>query len=42
MMEQRQDLKGKNEKVESGDKEEGSEGGPGESQEEGTLSSTFC
>ena len=37
MLEQRWGLEGENKKEESGDKEEGSENGPGESQEEGTL-----
>ena len=40
-MEQRWGLEGKNKKEESGDGEEGSEDGPGETQEEGTLLSAF-
>ena len=41
-MEQRWGLEGKNKKEESGDGEEGSEDGPGETQEEGTLLFAFC
>ena len=41
-MEWRWGLEGKNRKEESGDEEEGSEDGPGESQEERTPLSTFC
>jgi len=40
-MEQRWSLEGEVRKEKSGDDIEGSEDGPGESQEEGTLSSTF-
>jgi len=42
VMEQRWGLEGVVEKEESGDDAEGSEDGPGESQEEGTLLSTSC
>ena len=42
MMERRWGLEGVIGKEESGNEEEGSEDGPGESQEEGTLSSTSC
>ena len=42
MIEQRWDSEGKNKKEENRDDERGSKDGPGESQEEGTLSSTFC
>jgi len=41
-MEQRWGLEEENRKEESGDEEEGSKDGPGESQEEGTLSSVSC
>ena len=41
-MEQRLGLEGESRKEENGDKEEGSEDGPGESQEEGTPSSASC
>jgi len=40
VMEQRWGLEGESGKEENGDDAEGSEDGPGESQEEGTLSST--
>ena len=42
MMEQRWGLEGESGKEESGDDAEGSEDGPRESQEEGTLSSACC
>jgi len=42
MLEQRWGLEGENKKEESGDEEEGSENGPGKSQEEGTLLSASC
>jgi len=42
MMERRWDLEGASGKEESGDDAEGSEDGPGESQEGGTPSSTSC
>ena len=41
-MEWRWGLEGESGKEEDGDDVEGSEDGPGESQEEGTLSSTSC
>ena len=41
-MEQRWGLEGESGKEESGDDAEGSEDGPGESQEGGTPSSTSC
>ena len=41
-MEQRWGLEKESRKKENGDEEEGSEEGPGESQEEETLSSTSC
>jgi len=41
-MEQRWGLKGENEKEKSRDGEKRSENGPRDSQEEETLSSTFC
>ena len=42
VMEQRWGSEGESGKEESGDDAEGSEDGPGESQEGGTLSSTSC
>ena len=42
MMEQRWGFEGESGKEENGDDTEGSKDGPGESQEEGTLSSTSC
>ena len=42
MMEWRWGLEEMNRKEESGDEEGGSENGPGEIQEKGTLSSAFC
>jgi len=42
IMEQRWGLEGESRKEENGDDAEGSENGPGESQKEGTLSSTSC
>jgi len=42
VMEQRWGLEGESGKEENRDDTEGSEDGPGESQEEGTLSSTSC
>ncbi len=41
-MEWRWGLEGESKKEENGDEEEGSEDGPGESQEGGTPSSAFC
>jgi len=41
-MEQRWGLEGESRKEENGDNAEGSEDGPGESQEEGTPSSASC
>ena len=41
-MEQRWGLERESKKEEKGDEEEGSEDGPGENQEKGTLSSVFC
>jgi len=41
-MEWKWGLEGESRKEENGDDVEGSEDGPGESQEKGTLSSTFC
>ena len=41
-MEQRQSLEGENRKKESRDDAEGSEGGPGESQEKGTPLFASC
>ena len=41
-IEQRWSLEGEDRKEESRDDEEGSKDGPGESQEEGTLSSVSC
>jgi len=41
-IEQRWSLKGENKKEESGDDNEGSNDGPGESQEKGTSLSTSC
>ena len=41
-MEQRWGSERESEKEENGDKEKGSKDGPGESQEEGTLSSASC
>jgi len=42
IMERRWSSEGESGKEENGDDAEGSEDGPGENQEEGTLSSTSC